>query len=335
MSKQNAFHKDSGNAIVIVLVVLVVAAVGGLAYLSGQMLNKNKGSEQQQMAASAQPASGQAQAAQVNAQAVQPGNPVVAKVDSQEITRGDVFSFIQQLPQETRKQPVQQLFPLAQEQVITARIVEAKSKKVNLDNDPEVKKRLDAAKEQIVRAVFINKEVEKKLTEERVKTTYEQYVKTFPEIDEVKARHILVETEKKAKDIVSQLNDGGAFETLAAEHSTDPTGKNGGELGFFAKNDNLVPEFVEAAFALQPGEYSKTPVKTEFGFHVIKIDEARKRPPADFETAKPFLESELRRVVLNEVIQEWREQAEIERFDINGAAIEPAAGGDAPAEAAQ
>ncbi|GJL84583.1 MAG: hypothetical protein DHS20C02_03580 [Micavibrio sp.] len=337
MSKHNAYHKESGNAVVIVLVVLVIAAVGGLAYLSGQMGGKDKDGAAASQVASVQQANPGAQAAAAGEQPeplnVKPGNPVVAKLNGDDITRVDVFNFIQQLPPNVRQQPVQQLFPLAQDQVITARIIEAKTKGVKLDNDPEVKKQLAAAKEQIVRAAYINNAVTKKLTDERLKTAYDQYVKQFPDIDEVKARHILVEDEAKAKEIIAKLDAGGSFEELAKEHSTDGTAANGGDLGYFSKNDNLVPEFLEAAFQLKVGELSKKPAKTQFGYHIIKIEEQRKRPPADFETAKPFLEGELRRVVLNEVIEEWRKDMKIERFDINGDAIEPAAGGDAAAPA--
>ncbi len=339
MSKHNAYHKESGNAVVVVLVVLVIAAVGGLAYLSGQMGGKDKEGAASSEVASAAAAEGSTQAATQTAAGeqpqlnVKPGNPVVAKLNGDDITRVDVFNFIQQLPPNVRQQPVQQLFPLAQDQVITARIIDAKTKGVKLDNDPEVKKQLAAAKEQIVRAAYINNAVTKKLTDVRLKEAYAQYVNQFPDIDEVKARHILVESEAKAKEIIAKLDEGGSFEDLAKEHSTDGTAENGGDLGYFSKNDNLVPEFLEAAFEVKVGEFSKKPAKTQFGHHIIKIEEQRKRPPADFEAAKPFLEGELRRVVLNEVIEGWRKDMKIERFDINGDAIEPAAGDEAAAPA--
>jgi len=327
MSKKNESRKESGNAVVIVLVVLVVVAVGALAFLSGKMISK----EEAVSPGSPAPSQQQAQANQPPPQeriVVEPGNPVVAKIGKTEIMRVDVFNFIQQLPEKARQQPVQQLFPLAMEQVINARIIEAKTAKVNLDKDPEVKKQMEAAKKQIVRNVYIQNEVTKKLTDERLKQAYGQYTANFPDIEEVKARHILVESESKARGLISQLNEGASFEDLAKANSTDATAANGGELGYFAQGD-VVPAFSDAAFKTEVGSYTKKPIKTEFGFHVIKVEEKRKRPPADFKTAKPFLETQLRRVALDEVIQGWRDEANIERFDINGKPIEPAAGGEA------
>ncbi len=346
ISKQNAFRNESGNAVVAVLVVLVIAAVGGLVYLSNQsgMLKGKSGAQNdtasaeqtaaageaagEEQAAATQTAAGEEGQTQTPSADIKPGNPVVAKLNGTDITRVDVFNFIQNLPPNVRQQPVQQIFPLAQDQVITAKIIEEKTKGVNLDGDPEVQKQIEAAKEQIVRGAYINNEVSKRIGEDRIKKSYDDYVKNFPDIEEIKARHILVADEAKAKEVIAKLDAGGKFEDLAKEFSTDGTAANGGDLGYFSQKDNLVPEFLEGAFAVKVGEYSKAPTKTQFGYHVIKVEEQRKRPAADFETAKPFLENELRRVVLGEVLEEWRKEMKIERFDINGDAIEPSAGGD-------
>lgn len=338
---------ESGNAVVAVLVVLVVAALGVVAFVGGYINVGGKGKTDAAVAESmAEPASGdesklsekapaegEAQASQKEAAefVVKPGNPVVAKIDGQDVTRLDVFNFIQTLPPNTRQLPVQQLFPLATEQVLNARLINEKTESVKLDNDPEVKKQLEEAKKQIVRSVFIQKQIDEKLTEDRVKAAYAQYRANFPDVDEAKARHILVKDEKLANDLIKQLNDGASFEELAKANSTDSTGANGGELGYFAKTD-VVPEFSEAAFSMKPGEYSKKPVKSEFGYHVIKLEELRKRPPAELAEAKPFIEAQLRQQILNEIVEGWREKAKIERFDINGDPIEPAAGGDEPAD---
>ena len=130
--------------------------------------------------------------------------------------------------------------------------------------------------------------------------------------------------------LIKQLNEGASFEELAKANSTDGTAANGGSLGYFAKTD-VVPAFGEAAFNLKVGEYTKKPVKTDFGYHVIRVEEQRKRPPASFEEIKPYLEGQVRRQILDETILEWRNQSEIQRFDINGDAIEPSAGEEKPA----
>lgn len=325
----NEYKKtQAGNAAIITLVALVIVAVGALAYLSGKMTSEEASSATQTAVtetAAGNEATEQAQAPQT---VIEPGNPVVAKIGDVEVTRLDVFNFIQTLPPQTRQLPVEQLFPLAANEVINARIINDKVKDVNLDNDPKVKEQLAAAKTNIVRNVFVQNAVEEKVTDERIKQAYDAYSSTFPDVEEAKASHILVDEESLAKDLIKKLNEGGDFAELAKEHSKDATAQNGGELGYFAATE-VVPEFAEAAFGLDAGAYTAKPVKSQFGFHVIKLEEKRKRPPASFEDAKPFLEGQLRQAVLAEVIDGWRDDAKVELFDINGKplnAAEPAAG---------
>ena len=151
-------------------------------------------------------------------------------------------------------------------------------------------------------------------------------------MQEAKASHILVADEAKAKELIKQLNDGASFEELAKENSTDNTAEKGGDLGYFAQTD-VVPEFGDAAFALSPGEITKEPIQSQFGYHIIKLAEKRQRPPAEFEEAKPFLEAQIRSAVLQGILNGWRKDSDVETFDINGDPIEPAAGEEAPAEA--
>ena len=333
---QKIHSKEAGNVVVIVLVALVVAAIGGMAYFSGHLANKDRGAESETAAtpAAVETASGEAVKAPAPTpqKEIKPGNPVVAKVGGKEVTRVDVFNFMQTLPAETRQLPMDQLFPLVLNQLINMSLVKEKSAAVNLDNDPLVKQQLEAAKENIVPVVFMQREVEKELNDARLKAAYDQYVANFPEIQEAKSRHILVEDETLAKDLIKQLNEGSSFEELAKQHSTDSTAEKGGELGYFAKTD-VVPEFGEAAFAQEIGAVSAEPIKSQFGYHIIKVEERRQRPPAEFEQAKPFLAGQLRNVVTNEIVQKWRNEAGVETYDINGDAIEPSAGeeeGEAP-----
>lgn len=336
---KRAPSSESGNTIVIVLVALVVVAVGALAYLSGQMAGEDivEQPAAQTAAADAQtePASGEnaeQPAIQVPPEQpqidIQPGNPVVAKVNGAEINRVEVFNFIQSLPEQSRQIPIDQLFSQALDQVVNTKIVQEKAAKADLSNDPLYKERLEAAKKQIASTVFLQNAVEKEVTEERLQQAYQLYVENFPEIEEVKARHILVEDEAKAKELIDQLNNGASFEELAKANSKDGTAENGGDLGYFAAKD-VVPEFSEVAFAMEPGAYTKEPVKTQFGYHVIKMEEKRQRPPAEFEEAKSFLETQIRQAVLTGVVEGWRNEAQVEKFDINGNKIEPASGEEA------
>ena len=316
MHKDKAFHKESGNAAIIVLVVLVVVAIGALAYMSGKTMKKDDDA----------PTANKEETAQADEPQVviKPGNPVVATVDGKNITRMEVFNFIQTLPPNARQTPVNKLFPAALEEVVNAYIIEEKTKNVNLDSDAEVKRELAEAKKNIVRNVYVQKQVEQKITDARLKEAYEQYKANFPAVEEVKARHILVKDKDTAKDLLKQLDDGADFAKLAGENSIDGTKETGGDLGYFTKSD-VVPEFGDVAFSLSPGERVKTPLKTDFGYHIIEIQDKRQRPPASYEEAKPYLEAQLRQLALTEIIRDWRKGSNIERFDINGEAIKPAA----------
>lgn len=358
-NKANTQNSSSGGKVIVALIALVLIAVGAIAYLSGQIggekdatssaaqvaANDNEeaavdtaatetaaGAETQEAAAEAQPAEQQADAEPIT---IEPGNPVVAKVNGEDVTRIDVFAYIQNLGPQVQQMPIEQLFPMAVNQVVNAKIVNEKIAKTNLDNDPAVKQQLEAAKEQIVRNVFIQKEVEKAMTDERLKQAYDQYTANFPEIEEVKTRHILVQDEELAKDLLKQIKDGADFAALAKEHSIDATKDKGGELNYIAKTDQVLPEFADAALALDVGEVSKKPLETQFGYHIIETLDKRTRKPAEFEQAKPFLAAQIRNDVLNELVEGWREAADIEVLNINGQPIEPAAGDEAPAEVAQ
>lgn len=307
---------ESGNAVIIVLVVLVVVAVGAVAYLSGQMAGE-------QMKDDIPLITAQSESEDTN----DATNPVVAIVNGENVRRNTVLEFITTLPENLRVVPMDQLYPMALEQVISNQIIESKVENADLKNNQDVQKQLAQAKQQIMRSVYIQQEVEKRITDERLQEAYEAYKEGFPEIEEVKARHILVKEEGKAKEIIQKLNDGADFAELAKEHSTDATSESGGDLGYFVQKD-VVPEFGEAVYALEEGTYTKEPVKSAFGYHVIKLEDKRMRSPAEFEEAKEFLESTLRRNLLEQVVRDWRQEAQIVRYDINGNPLEPAAGAE-------
>lgn len=225
MQNKDSSSRQSGSAVMVALGAVIVIALGVLGYFGYQMQNKSMGG-----AATAEPAAGTSEEAEAPAgqNVVEPGNPVVAKVGSQEITRLDVFNFIRELPDNLRSMPVEQLYPMALDQVINSRIVNEKVDQANLDTNPEVQKQLAEAKEQIERNVFIQEELDKRVTDSKLQSAYEEYKKKLPEVQEVKAKHILVKEEDKAKEIIQKIKDGGSFEELAKENSTDGTASLGG-----------------------------------------------------------------------------------------------------------
>ncbi len=245
------------------------------------------------------------------------GDPVVAKMGTEEIKRSDVLNFIGTLPPQVQEMPVKDLFPMALDQVLNDRIVGKKAEQAQLEADPEVSKQLALAKAQIVRNVYIERELAKAVSQKDLLKAYEKALEGFERVDEVHARHILVKDEAAAQEIIKKLDEGKPFEELAKESTDAQTAVNGGDLGFFAKGQ-MIPEFSDAAFALEPGTYTKTPVKTQFGYHIIKVEEKRKRPEPQFEAVKPQLEAQVRREKLNSMLESWQKEAAIKKFDING-----------------
>lgn len=264
-------------------------------------------------------------------------DPVVAKVNGKPLYRTDVLDFIKTLPPQMQQANPKDIFPMALDQVISAKIVDEKAVSENLDNDPVVVKRLALAKTQIVRAVYAEKAIDKEFSEDLVRKAYDEIVKNMPKVEEVHARHILVDSESQAKDILAKLNGGAKFEDLAKEFSKDKSNSaTGGDLGYFAQTD-MVKEFADAAFALKANEYTKAPVKTQFGFHVIQSLDKRERPAPKFEDVKLQVEGQVRRDILEKLVKKWDAAATIEKFDFDGkpvVAATPAAAADAakPAE---
>jgi peptidyl-prolyl cis-trans isomerase C len=320
---------EKGNAVVVVLIILAVVAVGALAYLSGQMAAEQK-VEVEPGSVEAQTADAENTAPQIE---ITPGNPVVARVNGEEITRLDVVNHINTLPLQVRQMPLDQLFPAAVDQLVVEKIIAEKAENVNLDDNSDVQERLAAAKKEIVQTVFLQKTVNDQVTEEAIQNAYNQYKENFPEIQEVKASHILVEDKDKALELISQLEGGADFAELARENSIDQaSAQNGGDLGYFSESD-VVPEFGVAAFATDTGSYTYEPVQSEFGYHIIKVEDKRIRPVPPLADVKQAVEAEVRRQALQNTLSEWKEQADVEEYGINGkegAAEAPAATEEAP-----
>lgn len=261
-------------------------------------------------------------AAPVFAQQPQPldaaSDPVVAVVDGAAIRRSEVLQVQQTLPQQFQQMPIEVLFPALIERMIDAKLIANAGRKENLEASPDVKRRMAIFEERVIQEVYLNQRIEKASTPEALRVRYDQFVKDNPAKEQVSARHILVASESEAKAIIVQINGGADFAKLAAEKSIDPAGKqNGGDLGFFAREE-MVPEFSAAAFGMKAGELSAAPVKTQFGWHVIRVDSRRQQKP-EFEEVREQLASEVQQETVNSVIAKLREGTKIERFNLDGA----------------
>jgi peptidyl-prolyl cis-trans isomerase C len=264
-----------------------------------------------------------------------PKDPVVATVNGQPVYLSELQVAQQALPPQYRNMPLSSVYPALLDRIIDSKLVVADGKKNKVEADPAFKKRMAFVEEQVIQDFWLQKELAKRVTPEKLKARYEEKLKSMPAEDEVHARHILVATEQEAKDLLAELKKGTPFDKLAREKSTDKaSGAEGGDLGWFKRTD-MVKEFSDAAFALKKGEISQTPVKTQFGYHLIKVEDRRRAPPPSFEELADQIREEVQRETVTQYIDQLHSNAKIEKFNIDGtkASAAPAnpTAGSAPA----
>ncbi|MGE3292196.1 MAG: peptidylprolyl isomerase [Geminicoccaceae bacterium] len=246
-------------------------------------------------------------------------DPVVAVVNGTQITRSDVEAVYQTLPEQYRQMPLEQIFDPLVEQVVTSQLLLAKANEEKLADDPEVEEQLARAHDNVLRDAVVKQAIDQGVTDDKLKAAYEG-MKSQPgfAFEETRAAHILVADEATALDIIKQLQGGADFTTLAKEKSTDPSAKtNGGDLGYF-RREAMVPEFSEAAFTIPVGTVGDKPVKSQFGWHVIKVEDRRQTVPS-FEEKQPELREQVSREIVNALLADVRKDAKIELFTIDGA----------------
>jgi peptidyl-prolyl cis-trans isomerase C len=248
-------------------------------------------------------------------------NQVVARVNGADITRQEVLESAADLPEQIRAQ-IDLVFPQLLNRYIGLKLLGDKGRAENLAEDPEVKKLMSEYEIQAIRQVYVTRHLNQQVTDDAVKARYEQRLKDNPPPDEVRAAHILVKTEDEAKVIIEQLKGGADFATIAKEKSTDKgSGANGGELGWFAKNV-MVKEFADAAFAMKPNEYSQAPVKSQFGYHIIKLEERRTQPAPSLDSQREQIRAELSEESVQALVQTLRKEAKVEILGPDGKAVE-------------
>lgn len=257
--------------------------------------------------------------AQTPAPAAAP-NPdtVVARVNGQEVKLGEVMRAVGQLPPQVQQMPLEMLFQPLLDQIISQKLVSVAAYKEKLDQSPEVKEELKRAEERAVQRAYIQQQIHARITPEALAEQYKQYLAENPAQEEAKASHILVEKEEEAKAILDELAKGGDFAKIAKEKSKDTVAaQQGGDLGYFTK-DTMVEPFADAAFAMKPGEISKTPVKTQFGYHIIKVEDKRVQPQPSLDEVKGELEQQLSKEIVGGVIDDLKATASIETFRMDG-----------------
>jgi peptidyl-prolyl cis-trans isomerase C len=307
------------------LALLVCGTLVGAALVYAQ--DQTTDPAQPAQPAPEQPATGQPAVSQPAAPAAEPPpETVVAIVNGKQVTRADIIASAKQLPAEYQQQ-INQVFPALIDRQIDLMLLSDAGAKQNLLEDPEIKQQVTELTENIIRQAVLDRYLEAQMTETAIKARYDKFVGALPKQQEVKARHILVEKEEDAKAIVIQLDGGADFSAIAKEKSKDPgSGSKGGDLGYFVAGQ-MVPEFSDAAFKLEKGQYTKAPVKSQFGWHIIIVDDKRERQPPSLEEARSTIEQIMSNELVTGYVDDLRKSATVVKFNPDGTPVAPPDGG--------
>jgi peptidyl-prolyl cis-trans isomerase C len=253
-------------------------------------------------------------AAQSQAPAAQPADKVLARVDGSPVTEADVA-----LAAEDPALSLPAMDEAQKRDIIVGYLVDLKigakaAEAAKVGEGPEFARKLAYFRDKLLLDEYLEREVKKAVTPEATRKLYDETIKNVKPEPEVRARHILVETEDEAKKAQGRLRGGEDFAKVAGELSKDPGSKtDGGDLGFFTQ-DRMVQPFAEAAFKLEPGKVSD-PVKSQFGWHLIKVEEKRMKPIPPYEEMKEQVETYLTRKAQQDLVLALRQKAKVERLD--------------------
>ncbi len=248
-----------------------------------------------------------AQAAKTKTKAAQE-DLVVATVNGNDITLSEIESVHASNPQLSAL-PLESVYDPLLDNIIDLNLISSAAKAEKVQDTPEYKKMKKEFEKQLLARYYLEQQAKKNQTKEKLEALYEQFKKDNPPQEEMSAAHILLKTEKEAQDVIQQLQKGADFAELANKVSENK-GLEGGDLGYFSR-ELMVPEFSEAAFAMKEGEISKKPVKTKFGYHVIKAGPRRLAEPPKFEDIEQELMQMQATQSVEETMQKLRKKAKI------------------------
>lgn len=248
-------------------------------------------------------------------------DPVVAKIGTDVIHLSDVTATANGLPPQARQMPPEQLLPRVLDQMVDTHVLALEARKTGIDKDPAVQRALRDVEERALVSAFLEREVSPQITDAAVKARFDKDVGNRPPVQELHARHILVDDEATAKKIIAELKKGGDFAALSKQYSKDAAAvEQGGDLGYFKATD-MVPEFSTAAFALKDKEVSPTPVHTQFGWHVIQTLDHRSGTPPTFEQMKDQLRQQMINEEVRKALTKARVGVTVERFNLDGTPV--------------
>jgi peptidyl-prolyl cis-trans isomerase C len=240
-------------------------------------------------------------------------DPIVARVNGVDIRQSDLAFAEEEIGSNMPTIPPEQKRDYLINYLVDVIVLSQAAEKQNIADRPDVKRRLAFDRNRLLMESLLQDAGKSALSEDAEHKVYDEAVKQVKNEEEVHARHILVPTEEEAKAILAQLKGGADFATLAKEKSKDPGAAEGGDLGYFTK-EQMVPEFANVAFKLDKGQLSD-PVKTQFGWHIIKVEDKRIKPTPTFEQVKPQIENYVAHRAQAEMVENLRKSANVERLD--------------------
>jgi peptidyl-prolyl cis-trans isomerase C len=237
-------------------------------------------------------------------------NIVAAKVNDHIISAQDVLNVINTLPQNIKKKPLPEIYPRVVNELINQYLITKQAYNEKLDLDQKVINLVKKSQDKILAKYWLNNYIKNETKEEKIKTFYNNYLKSFQKYKEANASHILVKNSEEARAIIKKINNKSKFSELAKTHSTGPSGKNGGNLGWFGPGQ-MVKEFEQATFSLEKGEISQEPVKTKFGFHIIKLNDIRDAKPKKLDEIKQNIIDKITKISLSNLENKIRNNQKI------------------------
>jgi peptidyl-prolyl cis-trans isomerase C len=246
---------------------------------------------------------------------------VIAIVEGHLIHLSELGRAARALPENLRGLPFETLYPVLLDRIVDHEALVMMAKRNGLEGRADVQQEIQAATGRILEGAWLGQDAAPKVTEEAIRARYNRQFANRPATEEVRARHILLTSEAEARKVLDDLNHGADFATVARVLSKDPDSSKGGDLGFF-RREQVWPGFADVAFSLQPGQVARDPLKNEFSWHVIKVEEKRLVAPPTYAEVHDPLRQELLAAAVQDSVERARAQFSIRRFNLDGSELE-------------
>ena len=240
-------------------------------------------------------------------------NKIVAQINGSNLYLSDINNARKMLNSQAQKYPLKIVYDFLLDDLINSRLIIEAARKMGIDKEEEIKRQINNSQKNILYRAFMDRAINREVSNDQLILKYNEYIKSNSGIEEIRARHILVQTREQALEAIELLNKGAGFSDLAKKISTGPTKIVGGDLGYFDRG-SMVSPFSKAAFLVKIGEFTSSPIKTQFGWHIIKVEDKRVRKTKAFENIKAKIIKEI--IIQREeaFVAKLRKSAEIQKY---------------------